>query len=86
MGQFADIYVAVKTRSKQQGINFLNHFLPNRVESADEYEFPQYSSNSEIEFDSVNDLMNHLETEKFSDIITLYVHPKHAYDSVIPKL
>ena len=25
MGQFADIYVAVKTRSKQQGINFLNH-------------------------------------------------------------
>ena len=67
MGQFADIYVAVKTRSKQHGINFLNHFLPNRVESADEYEFPQYSSNSEIEFDSVNDLMIHLETEKSSE-------------------
>jgi hypothetical protein len=64
MGQYSDIYIAVKTRYKQKGIDFLNHFLPKRVESADEYEFPQYSSKTEIEFDSVEDLMNYLETDK----------------------
>ncbi|MBP7477781.1 MAG: hypothetical protein KA797_04600 [Chitinophagales bacterium] len=64
MGQFADIYVAVKTRSKQKGNDFLNHFLPQRAESSDEYEFPQYSSKTEIKFDSVDDLMNYLETAK----------------------
>ena len=64
MGQFADIYIAVKTRYKQKGIDFLNHFLPQREESADEYEFPQYSSKKEIEFDSVDDLMIYLETDK----------------------
>ncbi|GAB5530468.1 MAG: hypothetical protein Roseis3KO_22450 [Roseivirga sp.] len=66
MGQFADIYIAVKTRSKQMGIDFLNHFLPQRAESTDEYEFPQYSSKTEIEFDSIDDLMNYLETEESS--------------------
>ncbi len=64
MGQFADIYIAVKTRYKQKGIDFLNHFLSQREESADEYEFPQYTSKTEIEFDSVDDLMNYLETDK----------------------
>lgn len=67
MGQFADIYIALKTRSKQKGIDFLNHFLPQREESADGYEFPQYSNKSEIEFDSVDELMNQLETEKNSE-------------------
>ena len=65
MGQFADI--AIKTRSKQTAIDFLNHFLPQRVESADEYEFPQYSNTTGKEFGSVNDLMNHLETDKSSE-------------------
>jgi len=67
MGEYADIYVAVKTRSRKEGIDFLNHFLPQRVESADEYEFPQYSGKTEIKFDSVEDLMSYLETEKTSE-------------------
>lgn len=63
MGQYADIYIAVKTRSKQQATDFLNHFFPNRVESADEYEFPQYSSPAYREFKTVNELMLYLESE-----------------------
>lgn len=61
MGELADIYVAVKTRSKEVGDNFLNHFLPNRTESADEYEFPQYSKETEREFETVAALMTYLE-------------------------
>ena len=63
MGQYADIYITVKTRSKQQATDFLNHFFPNRVESADEYEFPQYSSPGYRGFKTVNELMLYLESE-----------------------
>lgn len=45
----------------------MNNFLPQRIESADEYEFPQYSSKTEIEFESVDDLMNYLESDKNSE-------------------
>jgi len=61
MRQLADIYVAVKTRSKEVGENFLNQFLPKRIESADEYEFPQYSKETEREFKTVSELMNYME-------------------------
>ena len=61
MGELADIYVAVKTRSKKLGIEFLNQFLPKRAESADEYQLPQYSMISEREFDTVDELMTFLE-------------------------
>jgi len=61
MGEFADIYIAVKTRSKKEGIEFLNQFLPLRAESADEYEFPQYSKETEREFETVENLMTFLE-------------------------
>jgi hypothetical protein len=64
MGQFADIYVAVRTRSKQKATAFLNHFLPQRIESAGEYEYPQYSRETEKEFDTVEELLSYLETEK----------------------
>lgn len=64
MPEFADIYVAVKTRSRQAAIDFLDHFLPQRVESTDEYEFPQYTLETETEFASVADLMHFLEMEK----------------------
>jgi len=64
MGQYADIYTAVKTRSKQTGIDFLNHFLPQRVESAEEYWLPQYSDKAEIDFQSVDTLMDYLAVKK----------------------
>jgi len=61
MGELADIYVAVKTRSKEVGENFLNQFLPKRTESSAEYEFPQYSKETEREFETVSDLMTFME-------------------------
>ena len=51
-------YIAVKTRSKQQATDFLNHFLPNHEESADEYEFPQYSKATEKGFGQNNMTIN----------------------------
>lgn len=67
MGQYADIYVAVKTSSKQQAINFLNNFLLSRVEGADKYEFPQYSSETNRELETVDELMSYLESEVKSE-------------------
>lgn len=73
MGQYADIYIAVKTRSKQVAIDFLNHFLPDRGESAVEYEFPQYSDKSEYMFEYVDDLMIYLESNNTAEY-NLYWH------------
>lgn len=62
MGYLADIYVIKKTRSKKLAIDFLNHFLPNREESAVDYVIPQYSENPIHEFDNAEDVMSFLET------------------------
>jgi hypothetical protein len=62
MGYLADIYVIKKTRSKKIGIDFLNHFLPSREESADDYLIPQYSDDPIHEFDNAEDLMTFLES------------------------
>lgn len=62
MGYLADIYVIQKSRSRKLGIDFLNHFLPLREESADEYQIPQYSDVSTHEFDNADDLMIYLES------------------------
>ena len=61
MGYLADIYVIKKTRSKKLANDFLNHFLPNRTESADEYLIPEYSDNPTHEFDNAEELMSFLE-------------------------
>jgi hypothetical protein len=61
MGYLADIYVIKKTRSKKLADDFLNHFLPNRIESADEYLIPEYSDNPTYEFDNADELMSFLE-------------------------
>jgi len=62
MPQYADIYIVVKTRSKEKAIEFLDHFLPNREESADEYEFPQYGHKKEREFANALHVMSFLES------------------------
>ncbi|MFK7747373.1 MAG: hypothetical protein AB8B65_03205 [Kordia sp.] len=64
MGYFADIYAIKKTRSKKIADNFLNHFLPNRKESADEYLIPEYSDNPTHKFDNADELMCFLEKNK----------------------
>jgi hypothetical protein len=61
MSGFADIYVIKKTRLKKFGIEFLDHFLPQRKESSDEYLFPQYTDKVETEFQNAESLMDYLE-------------------------
>lgn len=76
IGYLSDIYVIKKSRSKDLGINFLNHFLPNRKEKSDCYEVPQYVLDvTEITFDNTEDLMTYLE-ENTSE-------PYHIYWSAI---
>jgi len=36
---------------------FLNHFLPEREESADEYEFPQYSDSPRVVYTKSEDAL-----------------------------
>ncbi|BDD08540.1 hypothetical protein FUAX_09720 [Fulvitalea axinellae] len=62
MGYLADVYVIQKSRSKKLGVDFLNHFLPIREESADEYLIPQYLDDPIHEFDNAEDLMTFLES------------------------
>lgn len=64
MGYLTDIYVIKKTRSKKLADDFLNHFLPNRTESADEYLIPEYSDNPTHKFDTADKLMSFLEINK----------------------
>lgn len=61
MGFYADIYVIKKTRSKELGEKFINHFVPKRAESADCYEIPMYRGKVEITFQKAKDLMVYLE-------------------------
>jgi hypothetical protein len=62
MGEFADCYVLVPERSKQLIDDFLDVFLPERKEYADEYEVPQYSDEPGYTFSSVDELIGHLVT------------------------
>jgi len=64
MGYLADIYVIKESRLKKMGIDFLNHFLPLREESADEYLIPQYSDNPIQEFNNADELMTFLESNQ----------------------
>lgn len=70
MGYLADIYVIKKTRSKRVGKGFLDHFLPFREETTNEYLIPQFSDNPIQEFNNADDLM-------------VYLEAKHEYDQGI---
>ncbi len=61
MGYYADIYVIKKTRSKKDVIDFLNHFMPERKESTNEYLIPQYSDQPKTVFTSAEGLMSYLQ-------------------------
>ncbi|WP_415891931.1 hypothetical protein ACMXYN_11440 [Neptuniibacter sp. PT8_73] len=58
MPSYSDIYVISDKRDRKSVEEFLNEFLPYRDESADEYEFPQYSDSAEIVFSSADDALN----------------------------
>ncbi len=57
MPSYSDIYVISERRDLKTIDGFLNQFLPDRDETADEYEFPQYSDNPEIIFGSVEEAL-----------------------------
>jgi hypothetical protein len=59
-GYFADCYVLSKNRTIDFINDFLDTFLPNRQESADEYEVPQYSDNPTEIFDNATDALKFL--------------------------
>lgn len=59
-GIFADCYVLSDNRNEAFINNFLNHFIPERMESATEYEFPQYESKTDFVFKNDKELINFL--------------------------
>lgn len=61
MPYFADIYVLQLSRSKALAERFLDHFLPQRKESSEVYELPQYGETVDLSFDKSEELMDYLE-------------------------
>jgi hypothetical protein len=59
-GYYADCYVLCENRDEKFIIEFLNFFIPEREESSDEYEYPQYDTNSKLYFENVDKLIKHL--------------------------
>ena len=57
MPEYADIYVLGRKRCPDAIIGFLDHFLPSRRESADEYEVPQYSKAPHTVFNTADNLI-----------------------------
>jgi len=64
MPDYSDIYVISSLRDPQTVNKFLNHFLPKRRESADEYEVPQYSETPSIIYKKANDLIEYCACNK----------------------
>ena len=64
MPEYSDIYIITEKRDKATVEDFLQHFLPQREESADEYEVPQYSEKSEIIFKKAPELVEFCEVNK----------------------
>jgi hypothetical protein len=50
MPEYADIYVLARDRSIRSAEKFLDEFLPERENAADEYELPQYADKPEAVF------------------------------------
>ena len=78
-GYYADCYVLTNNRSKNFIYSFLNKFLPNREESDDEYEIPQYSSSPTKIFKSAKELIDYLE-QNTKEVHTIYWSNKFDSD------
>ena len=63
-GYYADCYVLTEKRNYDFIIKILNHFVPNRRETADEYEIPQYSENPTELFDNADEKIRFLSKNK----------------------
>jgi len=69
--EYADIYCRQASRDYSSINEFLDLFLPDRLESADEYEFPQYSDSPEVIFTSADEAISYL-SEKSERVHNLY--------------
>jgi hypothetical protein len=81
MPEYADIYALASKHSEQSITEFLDHFLPERVESADEYEIPQYSDAPAAVYTKASDLIRHC-CDNPHEVHTVYWRsenqPEHA--------
>lgn len=59
MPEYADIYALSSKRTEQAITEFLDQFLPERVDSSDEYEIPQFSSSPTIVYTKASELIRH---------------------------
>ena len=71
MPEFADIYGLSVTRTSNEIYRFLEHFLPSAVESADEYEIPQYSDCPHTVLQTADELIAHC-CENSNEVHALY--------------
>jgi len=65
LGGLFDCYVITKQRDMAFIVSFLDRFIPSRKETADEYEFPQYSSSPQFLFSTATQLMTFMEKMPF---------------------
>lgn len=59
MPEYSDIYVLSNKRDAKSIKGFLDHFIPLRAESADNYEVPQYADDPEIIFQTAMELIEY---------------------------
>lgn len=81
MPEYADIYGLSTIRTPGEIRRFLDRFLPSHLESADEYEVPQYSDSPHIVFQTADELIAYC-CENPSEVHAIYwrsdVVPRHA--------
>ncbi len=67
MPEYSDIYVISDKRDEKTVENFLNGFLPEREESADEYEVPQFSASPDIVYSKAEDLVRYCSSNQSAE-------------------
>ena len=67
MGYCADIYVINQTRSRIKALQFLDHFIADRSVHGSVFTIPLLSKYPEFQFNDVNELMIHLESQENLD-------------------
>jgi hypothetical protein len=70
-GYYADCYVLSEKRTSTFILSFLDRFLPNRQEGADEYEIPQYADKPHVVFKTAAELIDYLTINK-NEVHTVY--------------
>ncbi len=78
-GTYADCYVLNDGRTEKFIFEFLNHFIPERKESASEYEFPQYEDDSQFIFQNDHQIIEFL-LQKTNVEYSLYWNNKRNED------